>query len=164
MAHDKDSVSASAVALMGFATLVASELREGDYSLRAEDARRMTALFDRKPTREEIIAFEAMVRRAFQFDVDAPRVARTDRFFGAMCMVGLLVRSESAKVDREAAGERVFRALKAYEDGVLDQQIMCGHSVGDLIGGFDPSGRRLVTKCGACLAEASNAKKEAERG
>jgi hypothetical protein len=30
----------------------------------------------------------------------------------------------------------------------------CGHTIGDLISGRDPkTGRRLVTKCGACLAE-----------
>jgi hypothetical protein len=34
-----------------------------------------------------------------------------------------------------------------------DREIPCGHTVADLIGGNGADGKRLVTKCGACLAE-----------
>ena len=106
---------------MGLAMSIASALRGKEYSVGTWDGYRLAVLLDRMPTREDILAFEAMVHRASRLDVDAPRVARSERLFDAVCLVGLLVRSESPKVDREAAGERLFQALRAYEEGLSAQ-------------------------------------------
>ncbi|MGN6107739.1 MAG: hypothetical protein ACTHU0_21700 [Kofleriaceae bacterium] len=62
-----------------------------------------------------------------------------------------------ARLALAAANARLTRAFDSAMRvlRVIDERpIACGHRVKDLISGTDPStGRKLVTKCGACLAE-----------
>lgn len=94
----------------------------------------------------------------------ADKLARTDAQIvqKARGIQSLLSRAHEA-LHRVGAGvERIAcatmdpeaQAMMADIIAMREREIPCGHKVADLISGTDPAtGRRLVTKCGACLAE-----------